>query len=112
MIENGRITSVVIVDDANDDDYQGPAGGQATDVKTVVMTDDGKVSLKGKDDKAINTQGYSYELWMRGPSQDAFNVAKTGKFLTNAPDFQLTKGSSYYLIVDGVKSDVITATAP
>ena len=112
VIENGRITSVVIVDDANDDDYQGPAGGQATDVKTVVMTDDGKVSLKGKDDKAINTQGYSYELWMRGPSQDAFNVAKTGKFLTNAPDFQLTEGSSYYLVVDGVKSDVITATAP
>ena len=112
VIENGRATSIVIIDNNKEGAGQGPAGGQATDVKTVVMTDDGKVSLKGKDDKAINTQGYSYELWMRGPSQDAFNVAKTGKFLTNAPDFQLTMGSSYYLIVDGVKSDVITATAP
>lgn len=103
---------MIIVDNNEQGAGQGPAGGQATDVKTVVMTDDGKVSLKGKDDKVINTQGYSYELWMRGPSQDAFNVAKTGKFVTNAPDFQLTKGSSYYLVVDGVKSDVITATAP
>ena len=112
VIEQGRITSVVIVDKNPDGDYQGPDGGEATEVKAVVMTDDGKVSLQGKDGKVINTQGYSYELWMRGPSQDSFNVAKTGKFGTNAPDFQLDKGSSYYLVVDGVKSDVITATAP
>ena len=112
VIENGRATSIVIIDNNKEDAGQGPAGGQATDVKTVVMTDDGEVSLKGKDDKVINTQGYSYELWMRGPSQDAFNVAKTGKFDTNTYRFQLTKGSSYYLVVDGVKSDVITVTAP
>ncbi len=112
VIENGRATSIVIIDNNKEGAGQGPAGGQATDVKTVVMTDDGEVSLKGKDDKVINTQGYSYELWMRGPSQDAFNVAKTGKFDTNTYRFQLTKGSSYYLVVDGVKSDVITVTAP
>ena len=112
IIEDGRATSVIIVDNNEQGAGQGPAGGQATDVKTVVMTDNGEVSLKGKDDKVINTQGYSYELWMRGPSQDAFNVAKTGKFDTGTPDFQLTEGSSYYLVVDGVKSDVITVTAP
>ena len=112
VIENGRITSVVIFDYVGDYNGQGPAGGQATDVKTVLLDENGTVTLKNKNGETIQKQGYSYELWMRGPSQDAFNVAKTGEFKPNDSGFTLTKGSSYYLVVDGVKSDVITVTAP
>ena len=109
VIENGRITSVVIFDYVGDYNGQGPAGGQATDVKTVDLGEGGTVTLKNKNGETIQKQGYSYELWMRGPSQDAFNVAKTGKFQTNDFKFTLTDGASYYLVVDGVKSDVVTA---
>ena len=109
VIENGRITSVVIFDYVGDYNGQGPNGGQATDVKTVDLFENGTVTLKNKNGETIQKQGYSYELWMRGPSQDAFNVAKTGKFQTNDSGFTLTDGASYYLVVDGVKSDVVTA---
>ena len=109
VIENGRITSVVIFDYVGDYNGQGPAGGPATDVKTADLGEGGTVTLKNKNGETIQKQGYSYELWMRGPSQDAFNVAKTGKFQTNDFKFTLTDGASYYLVVDGVKSDVVTA---
>ena len=109
IIEDGRATSVIIVDNNEQGAGQGPAGGQATDVKTVVLEENGTVTLKNKNGETIQKQGYSYELWMRGPSQDAFNVAKTGKFQSNDSGFTLTDGASYYLVVDGVKSDVVTA---
>ena len=64
VIENGRITSVVIFDYVGDYDGQGPNGGQATDVKTVVLEENGTVTLKNKNGETIQKQGYSYELWM------------------------------------------------
>ena len=56
VIENGRITSVVIVDEVNDYDGQGPAGGQATDVKTVLLDENGTVTLKNKNGETIQKQ--------------------------------------------------------
>ena len=118
ILEEG-IAQVVVINDISDlcDPYQDPSWGTPTgDVATVTLDNAGNIGLFDKRGAGLSGDGLAYELYMRGPSQDSFNVAIDGKNVrTDAVNntiksFITGKGTGYsfYIVVDGVKSNTIT----
>ena len=114
VVENGRATSVIIVDRTNDDDYNGPDGGtHVGDVARVVLKKDGGIELYDKKGTQIAGTGASWTLYMRGPNQDEFREATSGsdisKDYTDVDTFMGARNDySFYLVVDGVESSIVT----
>ena len=113
VIENGRATSVIVIDHSEDDDYKGPDGQPVGDVARVVLNKDGSIALYDKKGVAIAGTEASWTLYMRGPNQDEFREAASGsdisKDFTDVDDFMAVRGDySFYLVVDGVESSIVT----
>ena len=71
VIENGRITSVVIVDDANDDDYQGPDGSNK-DPNVIKLSGQNKTGVAGAkvELKSAVTKNTTYEVELQMMNND------------------------------------------
>ena len=96
-----------------DDDHTTPSTGT---VANVGLTSVGGISLTDKNDKGLTGEGLNWALYMRGPKQDDFNVAIDGKDIakehTSVADFMKANEGSYYIVVDGVKSNTVTVVLP
>ncbi len=113
VIENGRATSVIVIDHSEDDDYKGPDGQPVGDVARVVLKKDGSIALYDKKGVAIAGTEASWTLYMRGPNQDEFREAASGsdisKDYTDVDAFMGARNDySFYLVVDGVESSIVT----
>ena len=71
VIENGRITSVVIVDDANDDDYQGPDGSNK-DPNVIKLSGQNNTGVAGAkvELKSAVTKNTTYEVELQMMNND------------------------------------------
>ena len=96
-----------------DDDHTTPSTGT---VANVGLTSKGSISLTDKNDKGLAGEGLNWALYMRGPKQDDFNVAIDGKNIakeyTSVADFMKANAGSYYIVVDGMKSNTVTVVLP
>ena len=113
VIENGRATSVIVIDHSEDDDYKGPDGQPVGDVARVVLKKDGGIELYDKKGVQIAGTEASWTLYMRGPNQDEFREAASGsdisKDYTDMDAFMGARNDySFYLVVDGVESSIVT----
>ena len=113
VIENGRATSVIVIDHSEDDDYKGPDGRPVGDVARVVLNKDGSIALYDKKGVTIAGTEASWTLYMRGPNQDEFREAASGsdisKDYTDVDAFMGARNDySFYLVVDGVESSIVT----
>ena len=113
VIENGRATSVIVIDHSEDDDYKGPDGQHVGDVARVVLKKDGGIELYDKKGTQIAGTGAAWTLYMRGPNQDEFREAASGsdisKDYTDVDAFMGARNDySFYLVVDGVESSIVT----
>ena len=113
VIENGRATSVIVIDHSEDDDYKGPDGQPVGDVARVVLKKDGGIELYDKKGVQIAGTEASWTLYMRGPNQDEFREAASGsdisKDYTDVDAFMGARNDySFYLVVDGVESSIVT----
>ena len=114
ILEEG-IAQVVVINDISDlcDPYQDPSWGTPTgDVDDVVLSAT-QILLYDKRDNPLGGNGMAWALYMRGPSQASFDVALDGKdfsvdYLQIAPFMSGKTGYSFYVVVDGVKSNTIT----
>ena len=113
VVEKGRATSVIIVDENPDSGYTGPEGGTNSEAGKVVLSAAGGVELYNKKGTAIPGTGLDWELYMRSDKQDTFNVAIDGTDISK--EYQQIgtlmsgkTGYSFYLVVDGVKSNTVT----
>ena len=96
--------------DVTTDDGSTPSTGS---VGSVTLNTSGDIGLADKKGNAINGDDLSWELYMRTDSQDDFNVAMDGKNIaaewSGIKSFISSKsGYSFYLVVDGVKSNTVT----
>ena len=113
VIENGRATSVIVIDHTGDADYEGPDGQPVGDVARVVLNKDGGIELYDKKGTQIAGTGAAWTLYMRGPNQDEFREAASGsdisKDYTDVDAFMGARNDySFYLVVDGVESSIVT----
>ena len=120
IFEYGVATTIVISDEtasAVDTGTDTTSGN----IKTVNLALSGDkadlwLNLLDKNGNKVENGEYSYTLYMRTVSQDAFNVAETGTltaasvkdaaFKTNVP-----AGYSWYIVVDGLTSNTLTKLA-
>ena len=123
VIEDGAATTVVIRDLISD--YEGPNWGNTTGiVAEVTLGADGGFILEDARGNSINSGTFDYEMWVRYTGQAEYGVAFDGTLdaanqwnVTGAPYFvggagkgtDLFRGASYYLVVDGVKSNTVVA---
>ena len=94
------------------DDHTVPNTGV---VANVTLDKAGNVVLTDKNNQKVPGTDLSWTLYMRGPSQDAFNVASNGKNFANdaktVAEVMKANSGSYYIMVDGVKSNTVTVVA-
>ena len=121
LFENGVATSIVINDKAAAAAVDTGKDTTSGNIKTVNLALSGDnanlwLNLLDKNGNKVENGEYSYTLYMRTASQDAFNVAETGTltaasvkdaaFKTNVP-----AGYSWYIVVDGLTSNTLTKLA-
>ena len=115
IIESGLAT-IVVIDDQIDDkgDSTGIPGTTTGDVAKVelkVEKSKGMITLYDKNGKKIDEQNeYSFELWQYAQGQDNYVLVDEGTYTYNVtPAFDTDDGNSYYVVVDGVKSNIARA---
>ena len=108
---NGLATIVVIDDQI--DDKGDPTGtpGTTSDVAKVelkVVSNMGNITLYDKNGKQITEKNeYSFEQWQYAKGQDNYVLVDEGTYtygVTTA--FTTESGVSYYVVVDGVESNI------
>ena len=113
IIGNNGAAQTVVIRDANSD-YTNPDWGTPTsDIAKVVLTKTGGVELYDKAGAGLSGAGAEWALFMRGTNQDEFREALSGDDIaaeyTNVTAFVTArKNTSFYLVVDGVESPIIT----
>lgn len=110
---NGLAT-IVVIDDQIDDkgDPTGTPGNTTGDVAKVelkVKNSKGLITLYGKNGKQITEKNeYSFELWQYAKGQDNYVLVDEGTYTYGVtPAFDTEQGNSYYVVVDGVKSNIV-----
>ena len=121
VFENGVATSIIINDTTAASAVDTGKDTTSGNIKTVNLALSGDkadlwLNLLDKNGNKVENGEYSYTLYMRTVSQDAFNVAETGTltaasvkdaaFKTNVP-----AGYSWYIVVDGLTSNTLTKLA-
>ena len=121
VFENGVATSIIINDTTAASAVDTGKDTTSGNIKTVNLALSGNkadlwLNLLDKNGNKVENGEYSYTLYMRTVSQDAFNVAETGTltaasvkdaaFKTNVP-----AGYSWYIVVDGLTSNTLTKLA-
>ena len=114
VIENGSATVVVIVDSGKDNSYVGPNGSTtgAIDKVTLSKSSEGKGNIDMFDKKGNHvTEGtYSFELWQYAQGQDTYVKVEEGTYTYGkTPAFAMSANCSYYVVVDGVESNIVRA---
>jgi len=112
IIENGLAT-IVVIDDQIDDkgDPTGTPGTTTGDVAKVELKVVGKlgnITLYDKNGKQITEKNeYSFELWQYAKGQDNYVLVDEGTYTYSVtPAFATESDNSYYVVVDGVKSNI------
>ena len=114
VIENGIAKVVVIVDKTGDNSYVGPNGSTtgAIDKVTLSKSNEGKGNIAMFDKKGNQvTEGtYSFELWQYAQGQDTYVKVEEGTYTyAKTPAFAMSANCSYYVVVDGVQSNIVRA---
>ena len=114
VIENGAATVVVIVDNGKDVTPVGPNGSTtgAIDKVTLSKSNEGKGNIDMFDKKGNHvTEGtYSFELWQYAQGQDTYVKVEEGTYTYGkTPAFAMNANCSYYVVVDGVESNIVRA---
>ena len=113
VMDNGLATTVVFVDNTQQNDKEtGNGGVKNTDVKTVTLDADGNVSLFNNKGVAITTKNVKRdaELYRYAAGQDGFVCAFTGTYVWGDQNpWTLNHGDSYYVVIDGVRSNTVIA---
>ena len=114
VIENGIAKVVVIVDKTGDNSYVGPNGSTtgAIDKVTLSKSSEGKGNIDMFDKKGNHvTEGtYSFELWQYAQGQDTYVKVEEGTYTYGkTPAFAMSANCSYYVVVDGVESNIVRA---
>ena len=113
VMDNGLATTVVFVDNTEQNDMEtGNGGVKNTDVKTVTLDANGNVSLFNNKGAAITTADVKRdaELYRYAAGQDGFVCAFSGTYVWGAKNpWTLKTGDSYYVVIDGVRSNTIIA---
>ena len=113
VMDNGLATTVVFVDNTQQNDKEtGNGGVKNTDVKTVTLDANGNVSLFNNKGVAITTKNVKRdaELYRYAAGQDGFVCAFTGTYVWGDQNpWTLNHGDSYYVVIDGVRSNTVIA---
>ena len=113
VMDNGLATTVVFVDNTEQNDKEtGNGGVKNTDVKTVTLDANGNVSLFNNKGVAITTKNVKRdaELYRYAAGQDGFVCAFSGTYVWGDQNpWTLNHGDSYYVVIDGVRSNTVIA---
>ena len=113
VMDNGLATTVVFVDNTQQNDKEtGNGGVKNTDVKTVTLDANGNVSLFNNKGVAITTKNVKRdaELYRYAAGQDGFVCAFSGTYVWGDQNpWTLNTGDSYYVVIDGVRSNTVIA---
>ena len=87
----------------------GNTTGDVAKVELKVKNSKGMITLYGKNGKQITEKNeYSFELWQYAKGQDNYVLVDEGTYTYSVtPAFATESGNSYYVVVDGVKSNIV-----
>ena len=87
----------------------GTTTGDVAKVELKVKNSKGLITLYGKNGKQITEKNeYSFELWQYAKGQDNYVLVDEGTYTYGVtPAFATESGNSYYVVVDGVKSNIV-----
>ena len=87
----------------------GTTTGDVAKVELKVKNSKGLITLYGKNGKQITEKNeYSFELWQYAKGQDNYVLVDEGTYTYGVtPAFDTEQGNSYYVVVDGVKSNIV-----
>ena len=87
----------------------GTTTGDVAKVELKVKNSKGMITLYGKNGKQITEKNeYSFELWQYAKGQDNYVLVDEGTYTYGVtPAFATESGNSYYVVVDGVKSNIV-----
>ena len=87
----------------------GTTTGDVAKVELKVKNSKGLITLYGKNGKQITEKNeYSFELWQYAKGQDNYVLVDEGTYTYGVtPAFDTESGNSYYVVVDGVKSNIV-----
>ena len=87
----------------------GNTTGDVAKVELKVKNSKGLITLYGKNGKQITEKNeYSFELWQYAKGQDNYVLVDEGTYTYGVtPAFDTEQGNSYYVVVDGVKSNIV-----
>ena len=86
----------------------GTTTGDVAKVELKVKNSEGLITLYGKNGKPITEKNeYSFELWQYAQGQDNYVLVDEGTYTYGVtPAFATVSGNSYYVVVDGVESNI------
>ena len=85
-----------------------PGTGTVAKVTLTVSGGKGNISLASKGGTPITTGTYSYALYQYAPGQDDYVKVDEGTYTYGVtPAFTVTPTYSYYVVVDGVTSNIV-----
>ena len=112
---NGKGTAEYVVINSADaigvttEQDPGTTTGDVAKVELKVKNSKGLITLYGKNGKQITEKNeYSFELWQYAKGQDNYVLVDEGTYTYGVtPAFDTEQGNSYYVVVDGVKSNIV-----